>query len=87
MARRAAKDLDALPNKTAARILGALDRLEQDPEGRDLDIKALSGRKPWRRMRIGNHRVIFRLADSGEIILVARVVDRKELQQAILTLV
>ena len=49
-------------------------------------MKALVGRRPWRRSRVGGHRIVFRPADKGRVILVARVVDRKELERALRSL-
>ena len=86
LSRRAVKDLDALPVKVARRVSDALERLSVDPQDAGFDVKLLVGRRPWRRLRIGNHRVLFRMSDRGKVLLVARVVDRKELEQAVLTL-
>jgi mRNA-degrading endonuclease RelE of RelBE toxin-antitoxin system len=83
LARRAVKDLDTLPKRTATRVLEALEKLGEDPRSDAVDVKALEGRRPWRRMRVGNHRVVFRAAERGAVLLVARVVDRKELEQAL----
>lgn len=83
LARRAQQDLDALGDKVAQRVLGALERLRADPRDPSLDVKVLSGRRPWRRMRVGEHRELFRLADRGRTVLVARIVDRRDLQRAV----
>jgi hypothetical protein len=57
-----------------------------------LDIKPLTGRSPWLRMRVGAFRVIFRELTAGEIkvlgidppgYLVERVVNRRDLEEAI----
>lgn len=57
------------------------------------DVKSLASRPPWRRLRIGSHRVVFRMlgveelaaldATSAQGVLVARVVHRRELERAI----
>lgn len=86
LSRRAVKDLDRLPSRTVRRILDALDALAEDPRSSEFDVKLLVGRRPWRRLRIGDFRVLFRLSEAGMIVLVARVVDRKELEQAVLAL-
>lgn len=86
LARKAVKDLDPLTDKAAQRVVTALELLARDPESRSLDVKPLSGRKPWRRLRVGDHRVVFRLSKGGNVLLVARVVDRKYLERAISTL-
>jgi len=86
LSRRAVRDIDALPDRTARRVLDALAQLGMDPGSDTLDVKALVGRRPWRRSRVGDHRILFRPADQGRVILVARVVDRKELERALRTL-
>jgi mRNA interferase RelE/StbE len=86
LSRRAVKDLDSLPRRAAARVVDALERLGDDPGSDALDTKALAGRRPWRRLRVGEYRILFRLAEKGRVLLVARVVDRKELDRALGTL-
>jgi len=86
LSRRAVKDIDALPDRTARRVLDALEQLGRDPTSDALDVKALVGRRPWRRSRVGDHRIVFRPAAKGRVILVARVVDGKELERALRSL-
>jgi hypothetical protein len=49
----------------------------------NLDIKALTGRSPWLRMRVGDWRVIYRPADPGPGWYVARVVNRRDLDATV----
>jgi hypothetical protein len=58
----------------------------------NLDIRPLTGRSPWLRMRVGDFRVIFRELTPDEVrsrgidppgYLVDRVVNRKDLEEAI----
>lgn len=86
LARRAVKDLDSLSDKAAERVANALELLGRDPESRSLDVKPLKGRSPWRRLRVGDHRAVFRRSNGGKVLLVARVIDRKYLERAIETL-
>lgn len=86
LSRRAAKDLDAVPAKVARRVADALERLAEDPRDSSFDVKLLVGKRPWRRLRIGDYRILFRPSGGGKVLLVGRVVDRKELKQAVLTL-
>jgi mRNA-degrading endonuclease RelE of RelBE toxin-antitoxin system len=83
LSRRAVNDLDALPKRTAARVLGVLERLAEDPTSDRLDVKGLAGRRPWRRLRVGDYRILFKPVDRGRILLVARIIDRKELDRAV----
>ena len=74
---RAQRDIRGLGRRDRAAVRRALERLAAGAE--NLDIKLLAGRAPWKRLRAGNHRVLFReaIAASGKpVILVARVVNR-----------
>jgi mRNA-degrading endonuclease RelE of RelBE toxin-antitoxin system len=83
LATRAARDLRRLgPGLELDRIEAALRRLG-DSEA-NLDIKPLTGSAPWLRLRVGDWRVLFRPADAA--VLVARIIHRSELQQAVRTL-
>ena len=83
LATRAARDLRRLgPGPELDRIEAALQRLG-DSEA-NLDIKPLTGSAPWLRLRVGEWRVLFRQADAA--VLVARIIHRSELQQAVRTL-
>lgn len=75
-----------MPAKVARRIADALESLSKDPRSARFDVKLLVGKRPWRRLCIGDHRILFRMAHGGKVLLVGRVVDRKELEQAVLTL-
>jgi mRNA-degrading endonuclease RelE of RelBE toxin-antitoxin system len=80
---RAVRDLRRLgPGPELDRIEAGLQRLSSgDP---NLDIKPVTGSTPWLRMRVGDWRVLYRPANN--LILVARIIHRSELQQAIRTL-
>jgi mRNA-degrading endonuclease RelE of RelBE toxin-antitoxin system len=80
------KDLDDLPKRAASRIADVLEDLAADPRSTAFDVKPLVGRRPWRRLRVGDYRVLYRPAEGGAVLLVGRVVDRKELDRAVLTL-
>ena len=83
LSRRAARDLRRLgPGSELDRIEAGLRRLiGSEP---NLDIKPVTGGAPWLRLRVGDWRVLYRLA--GDEILVARIIHRSELQQAIRSL-
>ena len=80
---RAERDLRRLgPGPELDRIEAGLRRLiESEP---NLDVKPVTGSAPWLRLRIGDWRVLYRPADDQ--ILVARIIHRSDLQQAIRTL-
>jgi mRNA interferase RelE/StbE len=69
----ALEQLRALPKDLRKRLGERLTALEENFAG---DIKKLSGTENKYRLRVGNHRVLFRLA--GRQIQVYAVKDRKE---------
>ena len=86
---RAAKEVGDLDKATRKRIRASLEQLRDSHE--NLDIQALSGRAPWRRLRVGDYRVLFRPMTIAEAAgrddisgyLVARIVNRRELHRAV----
>ncbi|HEY7951447.1 MAG TPA: type II toxin-antitoxin system RelE/ParE family toxin [Solirubrobacteraceae bacterium] len=83
LAPRAIRDLKRLDRQTRKRVQQAFRALGANAE--NLDIKPVAGHTPWRRLRVGEHRVLYReLADeTGARYLVARVIDRRDLHRAI----
>lgn len=89
LATRAVKDLRRLDRPDRDRVRDALQQLAAGAE--NLDIKALTGSAPWLRLRVGDWRVLYRpLTDAeahgGPGLLVARVVNRRDLLRAVGTL-
>jgi mRNA-degrading endonuclease RelE of RelBE toxin-antitoxin system len=83
LATRAVRDLRRLgPGPELDRIEATLRRLGDGEVS--LDIKPLTGSAPWQRVRVGDWRILFRPA--GSAMLVARIIHRSELQQAVSTL-
>ena len=70
------------PDRNSTGSKSGLQRLSCDEP--NLDIKPVTGSPPWLRLRVGDWRVLYRRA--GDRILVARIIHRSELQQAIRTL-
>ncbi len=70
---KAIKDLKSIPLKERERILGRIERMEDDLQG---DVKKLTNHTPEYRMRSGNYRVLFEIEE--EKIVVYRVLHRKE---------
>jgi mRNA-degrading endonuclease RelE of RelBE toxin-antitoxin system len=72
------------------RIRGAIEALGKEPS---LDVRPLQGRAPWLRLRAGDWRILFRPLSGDEVkgltgqqgrgFLVARVVNRRELERSI----
>ena len=76
----AEKDMDKLPPGTMKKVAGAIDRLSLEP--RPVGCLKLKGTKEnlWR-IRIGDYRVIYLIADAIEVIDVRRVRHRKDVYE------
>lgn len=80
---RAVRQLRAIPQQTAVTILRALTPLGDDPRRPDADIKKLAGYADRYRLRAGDYRVIYEIADEQLIILVVGVGHRREAYRAL----
>lgn len=98
---RAERDLRRLQRRELARVLDGLDGLVAEPPPENLDVKQLAGHPGWLRLRVGDFRVLYRPLSDAErarlllqrgtlegspAFLVARVVNRRELERAVRTL-
>jgi mRNA interferase RelE/StbE len=83
LAPRAIRDLKSLDRQTRKRVQQAFQALGADAA--NLDVKPVAGHASWRRLRVGEHRVLYReLTDEVNArYLVARVIDRRDLHRAI----
>jgi mRNA-degrading endonuclease RelE of RelBE toxin-antitoxin system len=93
LSRRALRDLRRVEHKSRRRLLDLLENdLASEPQPPNLDIKALSGRAPWLRLRRGDYRILYRPLTSEELVdgqagfLVERVIDRGDLERVASTL-
>lgn len=93
LSKRALRDLRHIDHKTRKRLIELLENeLSVEPHPPNLDIKHLTGRAPWLRLRRGEHRVIYRPLTRDELrtlkapeeagYLVERIVDRRDLERA-----
>jgi mRNA interferase RelE/StbE len=73
----------AIPQAEALTILRALTPLGDDPRRSDADIKKLAGYSDRYRLRIGDYRVSYEIADEQLIILVVGVGHRREACRAL----
>jgi mRNA interferase RelE/StbE len=80
---RAVRLLRAIPQATALTILRALTPLGEDPRRPDTDIKKLAGYSDRYRLRVGDYRIIYEIADEQLIILVVAVGHRREAYRAL----
>lgn len=97
LGRRAQRDLRTLPDRDRSRIVRVLrDGLAADPLPPNLDLAALRGGAPWLRLRLGDWRMLLRPLTPAELVrvaataehgfLVARIVNRRDLERAVATL-
>ena len=70
---RALKDLKAYPLAAQRRILKRIEGLQDDLGG---DVKKLTNFTPEYRLRVGDYRVLFEVAEST--VVVYRVLHRKD---------
>lgn len=85
----------------AKRLAGAISALGRTPVPPNLDVKALPGRSPWRRLRVGDWRIVYRPLEERELealsrlrgesvdagtVIVERIVNRRELERIIAAL-
>jgi mRNA interferase RelE/StbE len=75
---RAVRSLRATPQSAALTILRALTPLGDDPRRQDADIKKMVGYADRYRLRVGDYRVIYEIADEQLIILIVGVGHRRE---------
>lgn len=91
LSRRAERDLRRIGRGEAlARLREALEGLAVGEA--NLDAKPLAGSAPWHRLRVGDYRVLYRTVEPDEAgesdarFLVARIVHRRDLERAVVTL-
>ena len=75
---RAVRQLRAIPQSAALTIFRALTPLGDDPRRPDADIKKLAGYADRYRLRVGDYRVIYEIADEQLIVLFVGVGHRRE---------
>lgn len=75
---RAVRQLGAISQPAALTILRALTPLGDDPRRHDADIKKMTGYADRYRLRVGDYRVIYEIADERLIILIVGVGHRRE---------
>jgi mRNA-degrading endonuclease RelE of RelBE toxin-antitoxin system len=91
LSRQAERDLRHVDRGEASkRIRAALTALATGEHGQD--VTSLAGAEPWRRLRVGDYRILYRPVEPDEVLdpdirwLVARIVHRRDLQRSVSTL-
>jgi len=77
--RAAEKQMDRLPAQIRRRVTDALEGLKEEPRPRGC-VK-LKGEDDLWRIRVGDYRVVYTIADDKLIVLVVRVAHRKDVYQ------
>ncbi len=72
---KAIRQLDRLAASVRARLMARADALALDP--RPAGAKRLAGNPPRYRVRVGNHRIVYRVEDEVLLVLVLRAGPRK----------
>jgi mRNA-degrading endonuclease RelE of RelBE toxin-antitoxin system len=94
LSRAAERDLRRLSPRDHRRVAAALNRtLGAEPMPANADDKTLTGRSLWRRLRVGEFRLLYRPLRAEELPteaqhgrLVARIIHRGQLERAVRTL-
>jgi hypothetical protein len=85
--RQAQRDLRELhPDDHCTALRAMADVLIHEPLPANANDRALKGRAPWRRLRVGELRILWRAVGNGERRRVARVIHRRDLERAVRTL-
>ncbi|MEW6347691.1 MAG: type II toxin-antitoxin system RelE/ParE family toxin [Thermodesulfobacteriota bacterium] len=77
----AARSLRRLPEKVKARVVGAIDGLEQDP--RPVGVKKLRDFDGVYRLRIGDYRLVYAVAEQVLLVVVLTTGHRKDVYQGL----
>ena len=73
--KQAIKTLQGMSTRDSDRIRQLLDRLAEEPERRDIDVKPLRGNRGFR-LRTGDYRVIFDRDAQTQVIEILRIGPR-----------
>ncbi|MFI1828639.1 type II toxin-antitoxin system RelE/ParE family toxin [Streptomyces sp. NPDC020412] len=79
----ARRQFKAIPQYDAMRILTALTRLGDDPRREDADIKKLAGHDELYRLRVGDYRLAYTIADGELVALAVKVGHRHDVYRAL----
>jgi mRNA interferase RelE/StbE len=71
----AAKEIENLPKKDCARVVGAIQKLLDDPYAQN--TQKLSGQEKYR-IRVGNYRVLYEIINDELVVMVVKVGHRKD---------
>ena len=78
--RRVLRQMENLPEKDRASLLDALQKLEENP--RPPAVEKIKGTELWR-IRQGDYRAVYHIADLEAIVTVVRIGHRKDVYRGI----
>ena len=70
------KEIAALPKREQRRVVSAIEALAGDP--RPEGIRKLTGTEDAYRLRVGDYRIVYQIADNVLTVFVVRVGHRKD---------
>jgi mRNA interferase RelE/StbE len=73
----AVRDLRQLPRPVRRRVMRAIDTLAEDPHRQGCE-KLKVGAGDEYRIRVGDHRVLYKIDDDNHVVLIARVRHRRD---------
>jgi len=77
----AEKALSRLPTPYRRRMAAAIDSLAHDPRGPG--ARKLSARSDYWRLRVGDYRIVYEIADEVLLVYVVRVAHRREVYRGL----
>ena len=72
----AQKEIADLPKRDQRRVISAIEKLAGKP--RPPGVRKLKSTDDIYRLRVGNYRIVYQIADKKLIVLVIKVGDRKD---------
>lgn len=81
LARSAARAFERAPRQERKRLERAIDGLSRNPRPPGKLVKAIQGpHDDFLRLRVGDHRIMYEVIDSGRVILIHAIIHRKDLE-------
>ena len=82
LSRSAARAFERAPRPERRRLEKAIDALGRNPRPPGKLVKAIQGsRDNFLRMRVGDYRIMYEVADDDQLVLILGVIHRKDLEQ------
>ena len=82
LSRSAARAFERSPRPERRRLERAIDALARNPRPPGKLVKAIQGSKDkFLRMRVGNYRIMYEVADADHVVLILGIIHRKDLEE------